>query len=241
MAPVGGKRGGARLLLAEDDAELAGMLVELFADEGYVVDAVYDGQSALHWALNREYEVAVFDRGLPHVEGLELLTRLRRAGWATPVLVLSAYGTARDRVAGLDAGAEDYLGKPFDVEELLARLRALLRRHLDTAETLPVPGGWLDPHARTVTAASAELGAAGGTVELSARESALLTVLAGRPTRVFPREELLDRVFSDAEVPNVVDTYVSYLRRKLGRGVIRTVHGVGYQLGRVPRPDRAPT
>jgi two-component system, OmpR family, response regulator QseB len=236
---MGGERGGARLLLVEDDAELSGMLVELLADEGYAVDAVHDGQSALHRALSREYEVAVFDRGLPHVEGLELLTRLRRAGWATPVLVLSAYGAARDRVAGLDAGAEDYLGKPFDVEELLARLRALLRRHLDTAETLLVPGGRLDPHARTVSPPPSEFGTAAGRTELSARESALLTVLAGRPTQVFSREELLDRVFSDAEVPNVVDTYVSYLRRKLGRNVIRTVHGVGYQLGRIPRPDRA--
>ena len=227
-----GERRGARLLLAEDDPELAGMLVELLTSEGYTVDALADGQSALHRALAGGYDVAVLDRGLPYVEGLELLARLRRAGWGTPVLVLSAYGTAQDRVAGLDAGAEDYLAKPFDVEELLARLRALLRRHLDTAETLPVPGGRLDPRARTVTSPPTEPGDARGTVELSARESALLAVLAGRPSQVYAREDLLNRVFPDAEAANVVDTYVSYLRRKLGRGVIRTVHGVGYQLGR---------
>ncbi len=225
------------MLLAEDDPELAAMLVELFTAEGYSVDAVSDGQAALHRALAGHYDVAVFDRGLPHVEGLVVLSRLRRAGWTTPVLVLSAYGAAADRVAGLDAGAEDYLGKPFDVDELLARIRALLRRHLDTAQTLPVPGGRLDPHSRTVTGVAAAPGEPQVLVGLSARESDLLAVLAGRPGRVFTREELLGRVFPDAEVPNVVDTYVSYLRRKLGREVIRTVQGVGYQLGRIPRPD----
>lgn len=212
------------------------MLVELFTAEGYSVDAVPDGQAALHRALAGHYDVAVFDRGLPHVEGLAVLSRLRRAGWTTPVLVLSAYGGAADRVAGLDAGAEDYLGKPFDVDELLARIRALLRRHLDTAQTMPVPGGRLDPHNRTVTGIAATPGEPHVLVGLSARESDLLAVLAGRPARVFTREELLGRVFPDAEVPNVVDTYVSYLRRKLGREVIRTVQGVGYQLGRIPRP-----
>ena len=112
-------------------------------------------------------------------------------------------------------------------------MRALLRRSLDAARTLPVPGGALDPHTRTVTGPA---GTAGPVVELSAREAALLGVLAGRPSRVFGREELRDRVFLDAEAPTVVDTYVHYLRRKLGRHVVRTVHGVGYQLGRLERP-----
>lgn len=221
-----------RLLLAEDDAELAGLLAGLLEEEGYAVDLVRDGQSALLRAVNVTHDVALLDRGLPHLDGLDLLARLRRTGWTTPVLVLSAYATPRDRVAGLDAGAEDYLTKPFDVGELLARLRALLRRSLDAAQTLPVPGGALDPHARTVTGPG---GTSGQVVELSPREAALLAVLAGRPARVFGREELRDRVFLDAEAPNVVDTYVHYLRRKLGRGVVRTVHGVGYQLGRLER------
>ncbi len=223
----------ARLLLAEDDPELSEMLVELLAGEGYAVDAVRDGQSALQRALADVHDIAVLDRGLPHMEGLELLARLRRAGWSTPVLVLSAYGAPGDRVAGLDAGAEDYLAKPFDVEELLARLRALLRRPLDGAETLPVAGGRLDLRARTVSLSTGPTSmGAPAVVELSAREAALLAVLAGRPSRVFVREELRDRVFTDAGAPNVVDTYVHYLRRKLGRQVVRTVHGVGYQLGR---------
>src|SRR6476646_62904 len=126
------------------------MLGQLLDAEGYEVDAARDGQSALHLALNGRHDVAVLDRGLPHVEGLELLSRLRGSGWSTPVLILSAYATPADRVAGLDAGAEDSLVKPFDVEELLARLRALLRRHLADALQLAVLRGRLDAQTRTV-------------------------------------------------------------------------------------------
>lgn len=225
-----------RLLLAEDDPDLLEMLTDLLGAEGYDVDATRDGQSALRAALSGSHDLAVLDRGLPHVEGLELLARLRRSGWSTPVLVLSAYGTARDRVAGLDAGAEDYLVKPFDVGELLARLRALRRRHLDDAQTLPVPGGHLDPGTRRVHlhGGAGPGGPGRGPVDLSAREGLLLAVLARRPTRVFTRDELRDRVFPDTEAPNVLDIYVHYLRRKLGRAVVRTVHGVGYQLGHEP-------
>ena len=146
----------------------AGMLAELLAAAGYEVDVARDGQAALHLALNGRHDVAVFDRGLPHVEGLELLSRLRGAGWATPVVILSAYAALEDRVAGLDAGAEDYLVKPFDVEELLARLRALLRRHLAQADLLVVPGGRFDAGARIVTRDPATAGtAAAPVVELS--------------------------------------------------------------------------
>jgi two-component system response regulator QseB len=224
------------LLLAEDDPDLVGMLVELLSAEGYEVDVARDGQAALHLALNRRHEVALLDRGLPHLDGLTLLGRLRDAGWSTPVLVLSAYGTARDRVHGLDAGAEDYLVKPFDVDELLARLRALLRRHLEDAALLPVPAGRFDTRARTVTTGATPE----PVVELSGREAALLEVIARRPGRVFERDELRDRVFPDAEAANIVDTYVHYLRRKLGRDVVRTVHGVGYRLGAMGVEDGAP-
>ena len=234
--PVAGAR--PRLLLAEDDPELADMLGQLLEAEGYQVDAARDGQSALHLALNGRHDVAVLDRGLPHVEGLELLARLRGSGWSTPVLILSAYATLEDRVAGLDAGAEDYLVKPFDVEELLARLRALLRRHLAEADVLTLPRGRFDAQARTVQpdGAGPATGERRGLVELSGREAALLEVLARRPSRVFTRDELRDRVFPDAEAASIVDTYVHYLRRKLGRDVVRTLHGVGYQLGRPPSP-----
>ena len=227
-----------RLLLAEDDPDLAGMLAELLSTAGYEVDVARDGQAALHLALNGRHDVAVLDRGLPHVEGLELLSRLRNAGWATPVVILSAYATLEDRIAGLDAGAEDYLVKPFDVEELLARLRALLRRHLEQADLLVVSRGRFDASARTVALLDGDGpdDARPAVAELSGREADLLEVLARRPSRVFTRDELRDRVFPDAEAASIVDTYVHYLRRKLGREVVRTVHGVGYQLGRTDLP-----
>lgn len=213
------------LLLVEDDRELADLLTRLLTDEGYDVTAAYDGQRGLHLALSRKYDVLVVDRGLPAIEGLDLVGRLRTRGLTAPVLVLSARGTTQDRVDGLDAGAEDYLPKPFDVAELLARLRALLRRHADTAQVLPVPGGALDLAQRTVRQDD------GTAVPLSEREAALLAMLARRPKQVFSREDLLVRVFDEAESENVVDTYVHYCRRKLGRGVIATVRGLGYRLG----------
>jgi two-component system response regulator QseB len=211
-----------RLLLVEDDRQLLAMLDTLLTEEGYQVDTAADGQQGLHFGLTRSYDVVVLDRGLPAIDGLDLLSRLRLRGVITPTLVLSALANPADRVAGLDAGAEDYLGKPFDLDELLARLRALRRRHLDTARSLPLPGGRLELDTRTA------LG-----VRLSERECDLLAALAARPGTVFSRRQLLALVFDDAESETVVDTYVHYLRRKLGRTIIDTVRGRGYQLGRV--------
>ncbi len=214
-----------RVLVVEDDPELSSMLEELLSSEDYDVELARDGQQGLHLGLSRPYDVVVLDRGLPAVDGLDLLARFRRAGRDVPVLVLSALGLARDRVEGLDAGAEDYLGKPFDVEELLARLRALVRRHVDHAASLRVPGGSLDVNARTVSLDS------GRQVTLSERECDLLELLARHPRQVISRDRLLAVIFTEAEDSGVVDTYVHYLRRKMGRTVIRTVRGLGYQLG----------
>ncbi|GAA4544954.1 response regulator transcription factor [Amycolatopsis samaneae] len=213
------------VLLVEDETRLADMLCRLLVDEGYRVDIAADGQRGLHLGLTRGYDVLVLDRGLPAIDGLDLLTRLRLKGVTTPTLVLSALGLPADRVAGLDAGAEDYLAKPFDIDELLARLRALRRRHLDAARTLPLPGGALDLDTR--------LASVGGQppVRLSERECALLASLAARPSRVFSRAELLELVFDDADSEVTVDTYVHYLRRKLGTRAVDTVRGRGYQLG----------
>lgn len=215
----------ARVLLVEDDRQLLAMLDALLTEEGYQVDTALDGQQGLHLGLTRSYDVMVLDRGLPAIDGLDLLGRLRLRGVITPTLVLSALANPADRVAGLDGGAEDYLGKPFDVDELLARLRALRRRHLDTARTLPLPGGQLDLDARSAVVGDRE------PVRLSTRECELLAALAARPRTVFTRRQLLAIVFDDAESDAVVDTYVHYLRRKLGRTIIDTVRGRGYQLG----------
>jgi two-component system response regulator QseB len=225
-----------RLLLVEDEHELAAMLVDLLSTEGYLVEHAPDGQAGLHRALTSSYDVIVLDRGLPAIEGLDLLGRLRRQGVRTPALVLTAYDTVADRVEGLDAGAQDHLGKPFDVEELLARLRALLRRDDPgaSAELVDLGERRLDVVARLVVAGGRRTAAGSGPddVVLSVREAALLRTLAGHPSKVFSRAELLERVFTRAEAENVVDTYVSYLRRKLGPEVVRTVRGVGYRMGR---------
>jgi two-component system response regulator QseB len=223
-----------RLLLVDDDRELRAMLVGVLRDEGYEVTEAEDGHSAMREALTGDFCVAILDRGLPFLDGLELLTRLRQSGWFVPVLVLSAYGTAPDRVAGLDAGAEDYLVKPFDLDELLARVRSLQRRHTDEVPTLAVVGGRFEVRERRV-----RLDGRAEPVELSVREAGLLELLARRPSQVFPRDVLQERVFADTESDSIVDTYVHYLRRKLGKAVIRTVHGVGYQAGTPSDPRGA--
>jgi two-component system response regulator QseB len=216
---------GPRVLLVEDDAELSGLLAGLLAEEGYAVDVVRDGQRALHQGLVEVYDAVILDRGLPALEGVGVLRGLRRSGVVVPVLILSARDTVSDRIEGLDAGAEDYLVKPFDVDELLARLRSLLRRHGDTAPRLPLGRRTLLVSDRRVT------GGGHDDVDLSARECDLLTVLARRPQQVFTRVDLLGLVFDTADSAGAVDTYVYYLRRKLGRDVVRTVRGIGYRMG----------
>jgi len=217
--------GPNRLLLVEDDPELTELLTETLVDEGYVVDRAPDGQRGLHLGLTRPYDVLVIDRLLPALDGLDLLARLRSRAVPARALMLTALGTVADRIAGLDAGADDYLAKPFDLDELSARLRALCRRTPDTAEALRVGGGLLDLALRDVVLPD------GGRVALSAREFELLRVLADRPHHVHSRAQLRSRVFDEAAAASLVDTYVYYLRRKLGRSVVRTVHGLGYRLG----------
>ena len=216
-----------RVLLVEDDRELAGMLAELLADSGYETDAAHDGQRGLHLGLTGQYDVMIIDRRLPVLDGLELLRRLRARAVTTRVLVLSALGEVADRVAGLDAGADDYLVKPFEAEELLARLRALGRRDLEGAESLPLGAAALDLLRHEVVLPRGER------ITLSGREFELLRTLAQRPKAIHPRAALRTRVFADSTGESIVDTYVYYLRRKLGRDVVRTVHGLGYQIGAV--------
>ncbi|MEV6126576.1 response regulator transcription factor [Streptomyces violaceusniger] len=214
-----------RLLLIEDDRETADMLAELFSSEGYDVEVAFDGHRGLHLGLSRRHQVMVIDRMLPGIEGLDLVKRLRRVGVTTRVLVLTALGELGERVTGLDSGADDYLVKPFEVDELLARVRALHRRDLSGAEILPLGDGELDLRRREVRLAD------GTGIELSLREFGLLHALAEGPKIVHDRSHLRERVFPDTSAESIVDTYVYYLRRKLGRDVVRTVRGRGYQMG----------
>ncbi|MBF9133203.1 response regulator transcription factor [Plantactinospora sp. S1510] len=214
-----------RLLLVEDDAELSDMVTETLVDEGYLVDQAPDGQRGLHLGLTRPYDVMVIDRLLPALDGLNLVTKLRARAVPARALMLTALGTVNDRIAGLDAGADDYLVKPFDLDELSARIRALCRRTSDSTDVLRIGAGILDLSLRDAVLPD------GTRVALSAREFELLRVLAARPNTVHSRSELRRRVFDEAAAASIVDTYVYYLRRKLGRTAIRTVHGLGYRLG----------
>ncbi|WP_101952937.1 response regulator transcription factor [Mycobacterium sp. 3519A] len=215
------------LLLVEDDRALSAMLVELFEKQDYRVDTAFDGQQALHRALTGTYDALIVDRGLPVMDGSELISLLRARGVTTPALILTARGSVTDRVDGLDAGAQDYVVKPFEIEELQARVRALLRRTDNAASTVCAGGLRLDRVTRRVTGSTPT----GSEVELSAREASLLAMFMTAPKRVFSRAQLLDSVFDDAETPGAVDSYVHYLRRKLGKQVVRTVHRTGYRFG----------
>lgn len=225
-APVRSRSSGPyRLLLVEDDHELVDLLTDTLRVEGYDVDVAHDGQRGLHLGLTREYDVVVIDRRLPALDGLDLLVRLRARAVRARALLLTALGTVHDRIDGLDAGADDYLVKPFDLDELSARVRALCRRTLDMTEVLPIGSAHLDLGLRDVALPD------GDRVPLSAREFELLRLLAEQPNTVHSRSELRRRVFRDAPAASIVDTYVYYLRRKLGRSVVRTIHGLGYRLG----------
>lgn len=216
------------VLLIEDDARLCTMLSGLLSEEGYRVRTAHDGLTGLDLALTKDFGALIVDRALPAIDGLEVVRALRDRGVQTPVMVLTARGAVADRVEGLDVGAEDYLVKPFEIPEFLARLRALTRR-LHTAPTESIEIG----SRRLMVAARAVVDPTGAhpDVQLSDRECALLMLLARSPGQVFTRAQILDRIFDDAAASGTVDTYVHYLRGRLGRDVIRTVHGLGYRMG----------
>ncbi len=218
-----------RILIVEDEAKLRRALAAGLAAAGYEVATAADGLEGLELARDGAFELLILDRMLPGLEGLELLARLRASGRGAPVLMLSARGETDDRVAGLDAGADDYLAKPFAWSELEARVRACLRRAA-TAESAPLRLGELELDRR-----AQRLRCGPTQVELTPRESQLLEYFLGRAGRVVAREELARDVWDDpnAGLTNVIDVYVNYLRRKLERagapGQIRTVRGVGYE------------
>jgi DNA-binding response OmpR family regulator len=213
-----------RLLLVEDDALLGDGIRAGLQQSGFVVDWVKDGQAA-KLALEAEaYALVLLDLGLPRLSGTELLKWLRGTGNGVPVLILTARDTVADRVSGLDAGADDYLIKPFDLDELAARIRALLRRAGGRAAPLIVHGQLeIDPASRQVTLE-------GRPVELSAREYAILQVLLENAGRALSREQLEQSLYGwgDEVESNAVEVHIHHLRRKLGTELIRTLRGVGY-------------
>ena len=219
-----------RLLVVEDDAKLVRALQRGLGNEGYDVDVARTGDEGLEQAIGEDYDAIVLDLMLPGMDGVAVCETLRRRERWVPVLMLTARAEVSERIRGLDVGADDYLTKPFDFGELLARLRALNRRGpAERPLSLDVGDLRIDPSTRVVTRE-------GHQVELTAREFDVLEVLARHAGRVVSRAELLETVWqgNPEGTPNVVDVYVGYLRRKLerpvGRKLIRTVRGKGFLL-----------
>lgn len=219
-----------RLLLAEDTEALARSLAQGLTEEGFTVDVVGDGVSALHLGTEVAFDVIVLDRMMPELDGLSVLRQLRARGVRTPVLVLTALGEVHDRVDGLDAGGDDYLVKPFAFAELLARLRALLRReHGQTTNRVSMGPLELDLASRRVTVR-------GDALELTAREYAVLELFLMKPGVTWSRTQLAERLYNEDEErdSNVIDVFVARLRKKLeaaglpGAQLIRTQRGAGY-------------
>jgi two-component system response regulator QseB len=216
-----------RILLIEDDAMVGKAMRQGLQKAGMSVDWVTNGRAAILALANGVYEVAVLDLGLPGQDGMEVLKHLRSSGSEIPVIIASARDTGRDAVQGLEAGADDYISKPFDLDELVARVRVQLRRRSGSGAPLLTVGSLtLDPSGRRVTQGDCE-------VALSAREFALLETLMRKPAEVLSRERLEDSVYGWGEeiASNAIEVHLHHLRKKLGAGTIRNVRGVGYRMG----------
>jgi two-component system OmpR family response regulator/two-component system response regulator QseB len=222
-----------RILLVEDDRMIGESIRAALRQDGSAVDWVRDGRSAEGTLATERFDLVLLDLGLPQRDGLEILRALRSRHDQTPVIVLTARDALPDRVAGLDAGADDYLVKPFELEELAARIRAVTRRRSGRAEpAIEIGDIRLDPSMRQVTRG-------GEAVVLSAREYAVLEALMARPGAILSRAQLEDRLYGwgDAVESNAVSVYIHQLRRKLGSDFIRNVRGVGYYIG---KPEAKP-
>ena len=215
-----------RILIVEDEAKLAELVARGLREEGHAVDTIGNGEEAVWLAASTPFDAIVLDVMLPGLDGFAVCRRLREKGIWTPVLMLTAREAVEDRVAGLDAGADDYLAKPFSFDELVARLRALLRRApVERPTRLEVGALRLDPAAHRAWSGEIEL-------DLSAKEFALLELFMRNPGAELSRDQLLDGAWdlSFERRSNVIDVYVRYLRGKVGRDTIETVRGVGYRL-----------
>ena len=217
-----------RILLVEDDPELGDGLTIGLRQAGFAVDWLKDGNSADQALQAESFDLVVLDLGLPRLSGMEVLTRARSRGQTMPVLILTARDATGDKVSGLDAGADDYLVKPIDLDELTARIRALTRRSAGRAAPLLTHGDLaLDPAAHSVTLA-------GQAVELSSREFSLLQMLLENAGRVLTRSQLEQSLYGWRDEPdsNALEVHIHHLRKKLGSELIRTLRGVGYTIAK---------
>lgn len=215
-----------RILLVEDDKELARRLGDVLRESGFIVDHAADGETGCLMAETQTYSAAILDLGLPVLPGLDVLRRWRADKRNFPVLILSARGTWSERVEGLNAGADDYVAKPFQAAEVVARLRALIRRASGIATPVLKHGDLI------VDPASGDVTLAGKPVELTALELRILTHLLHRAGRIVSQGELSDNVYELENVrdSNTIEVYIARLRKKLGRDLIRTVRGLGYRV-----------
>jgi DNA-binding response OmpR family regulator len=219
-----------RILLVEDDPMIGDGLASGLRHAGFAVDWLTDGSAAEHAVDSENFDAMILDLGLPKQDGMSVLRNLRAKKHALPVLILTARDAKEDKLSGLDAGADDYLLKPFDLDELLARLRAVMRRAAGTAETVLEHGALrLAPDRHEVTLN-------GVPIELSSREFALLHTLMRNVGRVMSRSQLEQSLYSwdDAPGSNTVEVHIHHLRKKLGNDPIRTLRGVGYMLSPAP-------
>ena len=219
-----------RVLIIEDEHKIANALKRVFQQEHYAVDVCYDGEEGLAMGTNQPYDIMIIDLGLPKKDGLEVIKELRQQSVHTPVIVLTAKGSTSEKVAGLDAGADDYILKPFAMDEVLARVRALLRRPADQQTTV------LEAEDLTLNTTTYEVKRGGKVIPLTSKEFSLLEYLLRNKGRPLSKDEIIGHVWDyDADVlPNTVEVYIRYLRQKIDdpfdKPIVHTARGFGYSV-----------
>lgn len=223
-----------RILVVEDEHKIANSIKKGLEQESYAVDVAYDGQEGYDLAVSEDYDLVILDVLLPNMDGVEICLKLREKQIHTPIIMLTAKGQTSDKVTGLDAGADDYLTKPFAFEELVARIRALIRRPKNSTGTI------LTIETLILNTTTYEVKRDGKLVKLSSKEYALLEYLMRHPNQILTKEQIINHVWDyDADVlPNTIEVYIGYLRNKIDRSypdkpvLIQTVRGFGYKIGR---------